>query len=369
MLNLTDSHILSMPLYIAGKDIEQQSNILFWSKLASNENPLGPSKKSLDAIKYNLTNINLYPNANKEQTILSICHHYKEFDLKPTNIALGNGSSELIVNLVRGIVGYKESVLNAWPTFVMYKLAIMAHGKQEISVKLDQNMNYDLNLMLKIIKDNNQQPIKLLFLGNPNNPTGTYISKNLFIDFVKNLPTDLIVVIDEAYFEYICQKDYLNGLEIALSRPRTIVLRTFSKIYALAGLRIGYAIGDKDIISILSKIADPFNVNALAQVAAMAALSDKEHVQNSIDNNNKMKPILINKLKNLGFLVGNTEGNFVLAKRSSHMSSINNLCKKLFEKGVIIRSLDSYQMDDYVRISVGNENQIDHFINELKLLI
>ncbi len=369
MLNLTDSHILSMPLYVAGKAIEQNSTILSWSKLASNENPLGPSKKSLEAIKNNLTDIHIYPNVNREQTILSICHHYKQFDIKPSNIALGNGSSELIVNLVRGLVGANESVLNSWPTFVMYKLAIMAHGKQEISVPLDQNMNYDLDLMLKIIKDNTQQAIKLLFLGNPNNPTGTYISKNLFMDFVKNLPEDLVLVIDEAYFEYVCQKDYLNSLEIALSRPRTIVLRTFSKIYALAGLRIGYAMGDKHIIEILSKIADPFNINALAQVAAMAALTDKEHVQNSIDNNNKMKPILISKLKNLGFLVSNTEGNFVLAKRNPHMMSINALCSKLFSQGVIVRSLDSYQMPDYVRISVGSQSQVDHLINACKILI
>ena len=366
MLNLTESHILSLPAYSAGASIDKHLSVKKWSKLASNENPLGASRHALMAIKNELKNINIYPVLNRNETIKQICDYYKDFSISNQNVALGNGSTELIINLIKALVNSSEIVLTGWPTFIMYRLAIMAQGRKEISVPL-KNLTYDLESMNHVLKENSQ--IKLLFLANPNNPTGTYVSKDELLSFIKKLSLDIVLILDEAYFEYVEKKDYLDGLTIALERPRTLILRTFSKVYGLAGIRMGYAIGDKEIISALNKIADPFNTNSLAQVAAIESLKDKDHLIKSIVHNNAMKPLLISKLIELGFLVNMSEGNFVLAQRSNYMPTIANIYKQLFNKGVIIRPLDAYDMQDYMRISVGTHEQIEHLITELKIII
>ncbi len=187
--------------------------------------------------------------------------------------------------------------------------------------------------------------------------------------FVTEIPKDVVLVIDEAYLEYVAEKDYPNGLIYALSRPRTLVLRTFSKVYGLAGLRLGYAIGDRDVINVLCRIRDPFNVNSVVQHAAIAALDDNEHVKRSIQHNLQYKPILAEGLSEFGFSIINGAGNFLLAKRDMSMPSIADLCKRLMLEGVIIRPLDNYDLEEFVRISVGTKDEIMQLFSALKTVL
>ena len=209
----------------------------------------------------------------------------------------------------------------------------------------------------------------MAIIANPNNPTGKYITKSQLDDFVSQIPNDVVLVIDEAYIEYVKKEDYPNSLVYALSRPRTLVLRTFSKVYGLAGLRLGYAVGDPDVINILCRIRDPFNVNSVVQEAAIAALDDHAHVTKTIEHNLRLKPILSSGLRDLNFEVIDGAGNFLLVKRDAHMPSVADLCSKLFSLGIIVRSLDDYGLTDFLRISVGADWEVKQLFEGLKVVL
>lgn len=357
MLKLAESHIMSLEPYLPGRPIENDPNIVTWAKLGSNENCLGPSKIALKAISDNLHQSHLYPNAKRFLVVEKICEHLKEFGVKKNQVALGNGTSELIVNLVRSLLGPDEAMLYCWPTFVMYPIAASAHGRSRVAVPVKADMTYDVDLMIDKINDRSSSAVKLVFLANPNNPTGKYLNQRELKEVVDKIPQDVVLIIDEAYCEYVTNEDYPNGLIHALTRPRTIVLRTFSKIYGLAGLRLGYAIGDAHIIDLLCRIRDPFNVNSMVQNAAIAALDDYEHVKNSVNHIQEHRPLLAEGLRKLGFTVCDGVGNFVMAKRTNTMPSVADICNRLFAFGVIIRPLASFGLSEWMRISVGTRNE------------
>jgi len=369
MLRLAEQHVLSLEPYIPGRAIDQTLPIARWAKLGSNENCLGPSPKAMYAAKTALASANLYPNAKRFLVINKICEHLEPFQIKPEQVALGNGASELIVNLVRGVLGTNEAILFGWPSFVMYRLAATAQGRKNIAVPLNENMNYDIEAIIKQAKRRVINSAKLIFLANPNNPTGQYIAKNEMDRIVSEIPKDVVLVIDEAYLDYVQNEDYPNGLIYALSRPRTLVLRTFSKVYGLAGLRLGYVVGDSDVINILCRIRDPFNVNSVAQDAAIAALDDREHVAKSVQHNAQYRPILAKALNEFGFTVLNGVGNFLLAKRDPSMPTVPELCKGLMLKGIIIRPLANYELNDFVRISVGTKDEIIQLLTGLNQVL
>jgi histidinol-phosphate aminotransferase len=354
MLKLAESHITSLTPYLPGRPIENDPSITLWAKLGSNENCLGPSKLALKAITDNLHQSHLYPNAKRFLVVERIAEKFKEFSIKKHHVAIGNGTSELIVNLVRSLLSPEEAMLYCSPTFVMYPIAAAAHGRDRVIVPVKEDMSYDVELFIRKINDrSHHRRVKLVFLANPNNPTGKYLTHRELQDVVDNIPPEVVLVIDEAYIEYVVNEDFPNGLVHALMRPRTLVLRTFSKIYGLAGLRLGYAIGDPHIIDLLCRIRDPFNVNAMVQNAALAAIDDHNHVENSIRHNNEMKPFLTEGLKRFGFTICEGGGNFVMAKRSASMPSIHDICNDLYLHGVIIRPLHSFGLSEWVRISVG----------------
>jgi histidinol-phosphate aminotransferase len=366
MIELAQPHVLSLEPYIPGRTIDHNPTVLRWAKMASNENCLGASPAAVAAVSLALDHAHMYPNAKRLQLITKICEHHKGFSIRPNQIALGSGSSELIVNLVRALVGPNEAVLFPWPTFVMYRLAAMAHGCHSFAIDNKKaEMTYDVESILNASHQKTTTPIKLVFLANPNNPTGNYLNKSTLNNLVKSLPKYVVLVIDEAYFEYVVKDDYPNGLLYALSKTRTLVLRSFSKIYGLAGLRAGYAIGDKEIIDVLCRIRDPFNVNSLAQSAALAALDDNEHVKKSIFHNLEHKPRLANDLSNLGFLVHEGVGNFVIAKPSVLMPSVFEICSRLLAHGVIIRPLEHFGLSEWMRITVGTEAEIGQLLEAL----
>jgi len=366
MLKLVESHLLSLDPYVPGLPVDGTSLVRSWAKLGSNENCLGPSPHALEAAKKSLKSAHFYPNAKRGELVSEICRHMKDYTIKKNQVALGNGSSELIINLVRGLLSHREKVLYGWPSFVMYRIAARIHGCQEIAAPTNNTMSFDLDLMLEEAKKNSATPVKLIFLPNPNNPTGNYINEKTLDDFVYALPKDVVLVIDEAYFEYVVEKDYPNGLKYALSRPRTIVLRTLSKAYGLAGLRIGFAIGDEKIIDILCRIRDPFNVNSVAQSAAVAALRDTEHVRRSVEHNRRFMPQLNRVLTDAGFMTYPSVGNFLMAQPALKMPQIAEICSALYRKGVVIRDLKDFGLKNHARISVGTAQEISQLREVLR---
>lgn len=358
MLKLAESHIMSLEPYIPGRAIENDLSITQWAKLGSNENCLGPSPFAIQAVTDNLHSVHLYPNAKRMLVVEKLVERFKDFSIKKNQIAIGNGTSELIVNLVRSLVGPDESMLYSSPSFVMYPIAAKAHAREAVAISVKTDMTYNLDAMIAAVNNRRRErPVKLIFLANPNNPTGKYLNHRELRDFVENIPSDVVLVLDEAYIEYAINDDFPNGLVYALSRPRTVVLRTFSKIYGLAGLRLGYAIGDAHIIDLLCRIRDPFNVNSMVQNAALAAIDDHDHVLKSIHHNAMMKPLLVDSLRHCGFTVCDGVGNFVMAQRSETMPTINEICNRLLHHGVIIRPLESFGLTEWMRISVGLERE------------
>lgn len=367
MLKLAESHILSIVPYIPGYVGASADTPV--ADLASNENCLGPSPLAMEAAKKSLNYSHLYPNNKRSEVVQNICYHLADFAIKPSQVALGNGSSELIVNLVRGLLAPHESIMTGWPTFIMYHQAALSHARAEFQVPVKEDYSFDLATMLEIAKTEIKHPVKIVFLANPNNPTGNYIKKPDLDNFIKELPKDIILVIDEAYLEYVIAEDYPNGLDYIALRPRTLVLRTLSKIYGLAGLRLGYGVGDEEIVDILSRIRDPFNVNCAAQFAAIAAFSDKEHVNRTIEHNHVYKAYLVQGLKELGFLVHDGVGNFVIAQRAPHMPSIQDIWHRLLKKNVVVRPMASFGLPEHFRVSVGTKEELGLFFRSLKEVI
>lgn len=369
MLSLAQSHVMSLQPYFPGRSIENDRSILSWAKLANNENCLGPSPLALEAILKAMKDSHGYPNATRMLMIEKICEHLNDFGVTKENVALGNGSSELIVNLVRSLLSPDEALLYSWPTFIMYPLAAQVHDRKFIAVPLKSDMSYDVDHMLEKIIDRRERPVKLVILANPNNPTGLYLNHHELRYLLTNVPDDVVMIIDEAYFEYVRKENYPNGLEYAMNRPRTLVLRTMSKIYGLAGLRLGYAVGDKQVIDLLCRIRDPFNVNMLVQHASMAALDDHLHVQASLDHNLEMKPQLVLGLLGLGLRCVDGVGNFVMAQRTELMRPMRDICNDMLKSGVMVRHLSSFGLDEWMRISVGTSREIAQLFSALEKVI
>lgn len=368
MLNIAESHILSIEPYWPASASEHNNDIKSWAQLGANENCLGASKKAIEAGRKALLNSHRYPIANRLILIETIREHLADFNIKNHEIALGNGTSEIIANLVRGLIAPNEQILFSWPSFIMYRLAAQIQGRKYITIRALDDLSYNLDTILNTANniDNN---IKLLIIANPNNPTGNYVSYNDFKDFILNIKKDIIIAIDEAYYEYVNKNDYKSSLGLALSRPRTIILRTFSKIYGLAGLRLGYAIGDQNVISILQRVQDPFNINNVVQNASIAALEDKDHINRSIAHNNLYKPLLLKRLREMGFYTYDSVCNFILIKRPHYMMNMNMLSQKLWAQGIVVKTLDIYGMHDYLRISVGTNKEIAQLFYGLREIV
>ena len=368
MFPLAPPYVSGLIPYVPGKSIEEtraKYGLRQITKLGSNENPFGPSPKAIRAAQKALKESHLYPVAHRDDLARKICEYHPNIDIGLENILLGNGSNELIVLMVRAFLDVNEFLLNAWPSFSVYRLSSQAHGRRELAVSLDENLNYDLDALLAKANGKHKDQIKLLFLANPNNPTGQYIPRQKLERFLNQLPEHIVVAIDEAYVEYATQEDYDTALDFALKRPRTVVLRTFSKIFGLAGLRLGYAIGDPHIISILHRIRDPFNVNNVAQAAAIGALEDTAHLKRTQANNAQELPKMRMRLQGLGIRTHESAGNFVLMQLPDGWPSGSEMCEMLLRKGVIVRNVDNYDLPRCVRVTIGTSRENTRFIKVL----
>jgi histidinol-phosphate aminotransferase len=287
--------ILRITPYIAGKsveEVEKEYGVKKWIKLASNENLLGPSPKAVEAIRKELSTIYFYPEGPCTPLRQALA---KKFSLSEKMVVISNGADNLILMIANAFVNEGDEVVMADPTFPVYTNATQIMGGKVVKVKL-KDYTHDLNGMLKKVN----RKTKLVFVCNPNNPTGTTVSRHALNRFLNRLPPRVIVILDEAYGDFVEDASYPNGLDYVKRKRQMIVLRTFSKVYGLAGLRIGYALGREDLVDCLYQVRDPFPVHRLAQAAAVAALNDRQHALRSIQMVCEGKRYLYKELDKMG---------------------------------------------------------------------
>jgi histidinol-phosphate aminotransferase len=361
MRPLVEPHLRNLLPYVPGKPIEEterEYGVTNIAKLASNENCLGPSPLATAAVTAALAKGHLYPDAGSFalKARLSRLH-----DVDPAQIVIGCGTNELITHLCRALLGEGDALLNAWPSFVCYRIGARIVGAPERTVPLDADWNYDLPALAEVAA--NDRSVKLVFLANPNNPIGACFGRDALDAFLARIPDDVVVVLDEAYAEYVERPDYEDAVAVVKRRPRTLFLRTFSKIHGLAGYRIGYAVGDVEITRILDQMRDAFNVSALAQIAAAAALDDVDHVARARAHNRVERPRLTEALLRLGLQVTPSEANFVLATLPSALPiDLATLNVELLKRALIVRPVANYGLARSVRITVGTTTENDRLL-------
>ena len=353
-------HIKNLKPYQVGKPIEELKRELGIEgrivKLASNENPLGPSKKAQEAIKEAASSVNLYPDGD--------CYYLKEklsfkLGVEKSNIIFGNGSDELIELIYRAFATDEgDEILYCYPTFVEYKIIGMSFNKKLVELPL-KDFSYDIDSLLNSINEKT----RIIFLNTPNNPTGTIIKKGDIERVISAKGKDTLVVVDEAYYEYaIAEDDYEELLEL-YKEDGVILLRTFSKAYGLAGLRIGYGIAGEEIVDYLNRVRPPFNVNSIAQAAALAALDDDEHIKNSVESNKRGKEFLYREFERLGIKYVKTYSNFILFDVGEDADAVYD---KLLRKGIIVRSMSGYGYKSMLRVTIGTMDENEIFIKGLR---
>lgn len=355
--------ILAIKPYVPGKPIDEVKRELGISdviKLASNENPLGPSPKAMAAVKQAIGDIFLYPDGACFELKNAIS---KRLGIQHSNILVGNGSDESIKLLAEAYLNPGEEVVVPDPTFSEYEFAAKIMGARCVSSHLDSEFGLNLADMAKRISEKT----KMVVICNPNNPTGTMVGAQEIQDFLAQVPDNVMVVFDEAYREYVIDPGYMDTLDLVKEgRKNVVILRTFSKIYGLAGLRVGYALGNENIIASMNRVREPFNVNILAQTAAVAAINDDAHVTASRELNEEGKKYLYGEFERLGLRYTPTQANFIWVETGK---SSKELFGQLLRKGVIIRTGDIFGFDSYIRVTIGLPEQNERFIRSLEELL
>lgn len=356
--NLIGQHIRSIPPYVPGKpiaELEREMGIRGAIKMASNENPLGPSPAALKALDKHFGESHIYPESSAPELRKAIA---LRFGLAPDNVILGNGSDEIMQMCAHVLIQPGDEAIMGSNTFSVYRMVVEAFGGKAIRIPL-KAYQFDLEAMSAAITDHT----RLIFLAVPNSPTGTIVSKDEFDRFVRGLErARLVLVMDEAYREYVRDADCPNGVNYMEGPVPVLVLRTFSKIYGLAGLRVGYGLGEPWLIELLNRVRPPFNVNTLAQVAALAALGDSGHVERSRSLNSQGIRFLTQELTELGMRVIPSQANFVCFCLDGDAKKIY---EDLLKDGIIVRHLASFGMENCIRVTVGTEGQNRRFIEVL----
>lgn len=350
-------NIKNITPYSPGKPIEELERELGISgsiKLASNENPLGPSPKAVVAIKKAVEGLNRYPDGSGHNLSQALARHCNA-DIN--QIILGNGSNELIELVARTFVQQGDEVVSADPSFVVYKMVTQAVGGTNVIVPC-KDYRHDLDAMADAITPKT----RVVFIANPNNPTGAMNTKAEMDRFMGRVPDHVIVALDEAYGEYVTHADYPDSLDYLKAGKNVLALRTFSKIYGLAGLRIGYGITTPELAGLMNKVRQPFNTNSLAQLGALAALADRKHVEKSIASNLEGKQFLYQAFIRLGIVYVPTEANFILFETRFDN---RELYDTLLKTGVIIRPMGGKKL----RITIGLPEENKRFVDELEKIV
>jgi len=341
--------------YIPGKPVEQllrEKGLSKAVKLASNENPYGPAPAAIEAMRKAASEVHRYPNGDCTKLKNALAERH---GVSPANILPGNGSNEVLELIIRTFAGEGDEVVYAARGFIVYALATTAAGATGIAVPEQDGLTHDLDGMLKAVNART----KIVCIANPNNPTGSLLSTSQLQSFLDVLPRDVVVILDEAYFEYV---EAVAGDSIGILRhPGLITCRTFSKAYGLAGMRIGYAVGEADLLALINRFREPFNVNLLAQEAAIAALGDTAWLAETVAESLSERQRLQDFLAETGLLGAPSHGNFVLLKHAQ----AGVIAARLEDHGVIPRPLAPYGMPEWLRISVGSPDENNSFISTL----
>lgn len=357
MIDLVAENIRSLIPYSPGKPIEElerEIGIKGSIKLASNENPLGPSRKAIDAIRKALGNLHRYPDGGGYYLKEALSEKHK---VEPGNIILGNGSNEVIEIFVRTFLRPGDEAIMASPSFVVYPMIVQAAYGKNVIVPLKEG-RHDLDEMVKRVTDNT----RIIFIANPNNPTGTINTKAEFDLMMNRLPERVLIVVDEAYHEYVTSPDYPDTMRYFRDGRNIIILRTFSKIYGLAGLRIGYGITRKEFVEEMNKVRQPFNTNSLAQIGALAALSDYEHIEEGKRINEKGKNYLYKEFDMMGIRYLPTEANFIYIEIKGDSLKIYD---RLLKEGVIVRPMGQSNL----RVTIGLPEENKRFIKAFRKVL
>ena len=355
MSQLVSPSIESLLPYEGGKPVEElarEFGITDAIKLASNENPLGPSPKALAAARAVLNDVHRYPDANAFRLRERIA---AEHGVPMADIIQGNGSNELLDLAVRTFCTSEHHIVFAEPAFVVYRIAALAHGVPFTAVPV-RDLTHDLEAMLAAITPRT----RLVFIGNPNNPKNTYVNLDSLRRFLRAVPPEVIVLVDEAYIEYTTAADFPDCMLLRGERERLIICRTFSKIHGLAGLRVGYGVTTAELVGYMNRIRAPFNVGNLGQAAAIAALDDTEHVRQSQELNRNERERVSARLKAMGLVVTPSQANFYLVDVKQSGRAIYDA---LLRKGVIVRPFGS--LPNSVRVTVGKPAENDRFLSAL----
>lgn len=355
---MAKERLLKIKPYKPGRPIDEvkrELNLRDVIKLASNENPYPPSPKVLKAIQKEALNINRYPDGGCFYLRQSLT---KKLKVDDDQLIFGNGSDEVIIMALRAFVDEGDEVVIAKPSFLVYEIGSKVVGANIKQVPL-KNFRYDLDGMSRAVT----KKTKVVFIGNPDNPAGTYVTDKELKKFLKSLRKDIIVFVDEAYFEYVKNNDYPDTISLLRQYKNIIISRTFSKMYGLAGLRIGYGIGHPDIIDILNRVREPFNVNSIAQAAALACLKDKKYYNNISKKIEEQRQYLYSKLDDMNLFYMKTVTNFIPIDVQVESKIVT---EKLLAKGIIVRDMSFWGLGTFIRISIGTEKENKRFIKTLK---
>jgi len=357
---LVPSYIRHLEIYQAGKPIEElarEKNLSRISKLGSNENPLGPSPLALKELNTGLKSLHRYPDMHGYQLKSELS---KLFKLKKENIILGNGSEGIMACIVRAFLAPDEEVLTSERTFIGFMVLARSVGAKLKTIPLSADFKYDIPRLV----ENITEKTKIIYIANPNNPTGTYISKQEFDYFMSKVPEHILVILDEAYFEFVhTQKDYPDSMDYRYDN--VITLRTFSKAYGLSGIRIGYGFAHEDLITNIAKVKLPFEPNSLAQLAALGALHDADHLAVTLQNNQDRYQETIHLLTQMGIGFIPSVANFITFDMKS-AENAKRLHEHLLNCGVIVRPLDKNEMPEFLRVSLGTKEEMQHFSEALR---
>ena len=359
--SIANDHILGIAPYEPGKPIEElerEFGLTDVIKLASNENPLPPSERVLKAIADALPHLNRYPDGSAHYLRIALARRH---GLTPDQLIMGNGSNELIELVVRAFLRPGEEAVIPHPSFVVYPMIVQAAGGIRVVVTLKDH-RLDLEAMARAITP----MTKLVFVANPNNPTATVVTAEEVATFMARVPDKVIVVFDEAYFEFAQGPDFPDSLGFMKHGRKVVVLRTFSKAASLAGLRVGYAIADPDCVSLLNRIRQPFNINSLAQVAALAALEDDSHILECLRMNEAGRHFLCDEFTAMGVKYVPSRANFILVDVGR---SGTDIFQRLLKEGVIVRPMASFGMETALRITIGTPEENRRLVKALKKVL
>jgi histidinol-phosphate aminotransferase len=348
-------HIRELAPYQPGKppeELERELGIEGAIKLASNESPIGPSPRAIAAVRDALAGVHRYPDGACFELRAALA---QRFAIAQEQLVFGCGADELLELVAKAFLGAGDEAVFAWPSFAMYPIVVKGMGAVPVQVPLDGELVHDLPALRAAITPRT----RVVFVCNPNNPTGTSVGAAAFDAFVASLPAELVLVVDEAYREFARRPDFPDAIAWVRRRPGTMVMRTFSKIYGLAGLRVGYGLCDPELADYLNRARHPFNVNRLAAAAAVAALDDEEHAERSRRVNAEGIDYLTRELRGLGAEVWPTDANFLLVRAGE------GIFDRLQREGVIVRPLAGFGMPDCIRVTIGLPEENERLVKAL----